>query len=237
LKDPVVIPAIDILGGRCVRLRQGDYEQATVYSEDPTEVAVGFAEAGAQHIHVVDLDAARGSGDNKAVIRAILRRVDLKVLVAGGVRTADAAGALIKAGAHGVVMGTTAVRDPQLLEKCATKHPGRLVAALDIRDNVPAVQGWTETEPVMIGDLVGRWDALPLGGVILTCIDRDGTMSGPDLESLAMVRRMTTHFLHYSGGVTSREDINRVAAAGAHAVILGRALYEGRLTLAQALRR
>jgi len=134
-----------------------------------------------------------------------------------------------------VVMGTAAVRDPRLLERCARTHPGRVLAALDVRDDRAAVSGWTETEPVLIGALLGRWDVLPLGGVILTCIDRDGTLSGPDLETLSRVKRMTGLYLLYSGGISSMEDVARVGTAGAQAVILGKALYEGRIKLEEAL--
>jgi phosphoribosylformimino-5-aminoimidazole carboxamide ribotide isomerase len=235
MSGAVVIPAIDILQGRCVRLLRGDYENVTVYAEDPLEVAELFAASGAARAHVVDLDAARGSGDNTSVIASMLRHSALKLQVAGGVRSADKVNTLVDAGAHGVVMGTAAVRDPRLLERCAREHPGRVFAALDVRDNQPAVSGWTETEPVMFGVLLGRWDSLPLGGVILTCIDRDGTMSGPDLDTLARVRKMTGLELQYSGGVSSLDDVGRIAAAGAQAVILGKALYEGRFTLEQAL--
>jgi phosphoribosylformimino-5-aminoimidazole carboxamide ribotide isomerase len=231
----VVIPAIDILGGRCVRLVRGDFEHPKVYSDDPAEVAEEFANAGAEHLHVVDLDAARGSGDNRGVVQSILRRQDLKVQVAGGVRTAEIVNALLTAGAHAVVMGTAAVRNPRLLERCAQRHPARILAALDLRNDQAAVSGWTETEPVMIGSLLGRWDRLPLAGVVLTSIDKDGTLGGPDLKALAKARAMTSLTLHYSGGVTSLEDIGRVAAAGAQAVIVGKALYEGRFTLEQAL--
>jgi phosphoribosylformimino-5-aminoimidazole carboxamide ribotide isomerase len=235
MNKAAVIPAIDILGGKCVRLVQGDYGQVTEYSDNPAEMAAAFAATGARRLHVVDLDAARGSGDNRKAIKAILQNGDLEVQVAGGVRNEGGVNALIKAGAHRVVMGTTAVRDPDLLERTAKRYPRRILAALDIRESRPAVNGWTETEPVMVGDLLRMWDGLPLAGVILTCVDRDGTMSGPDLETLAMVRRMTEHYLCYSGGVTTRDDLKRLAAAGAQAVILGKALYEGRLTLEQAL--
>ena len=231
----VVIPAIDILDGRCVRLLRGDYDHPTVYSDDPLEIAKGFAEEGVQRIHVVDLDAARGSGDNRAVIEKMVRRDDVKVQVAGGVRTVEAVHAWLGAGAHAVVMGTTAVRNPRLLERCAQEHPGRLLAALDVRDDMPAVTGWTQTEPMMIGALVGRWDQLPLAGVILTSIDSDGTLGGPDLKTLAKVRSMTDLAIQYSGGVSSVEDIKSVIAAGAKAVILGKALYEGKVTLSQVL--
>jgi phosphoribosylformimino-5-aminoimidazole carboxamide ribotide isomerase len=230
----VVIPAIDILGGRCVRLTQGDYDQVKVYADDPVEVAAEFAAAGALRVHVVDLDAARGSGNNHYLIAAMLKKHNLKVQVAGGVRTAEAVDALLDSGATWVVMGTTAVRDPRVLERCARRHPERILTALDIRDDKPAVGGWIETAPVMIGSLVGRWDSLPLAGIILTAIDRDGTLSGPDLETLARVRRMTRLELMYSGGVSSTEEIAKVAAAGAGAVILGKALYEGRIPLEQA---
>jgi phosphoribosylformimino-5-aminoimidazole carboxamide ribotide isomerase len=231
----LVIPAIDIFGGRCVRLVQGDYAHPTVYSENPTEIAAEFAKAGAEHLHVVDLDAARGTADNKTVIEAILRLKDLKVQVAGGIRTSDAADFWLGAGAHAVVMGTAAVRDPRLLERCARVHPGRVLTALDLRDDKPAVSGWANTEPILIGSLLGRWDRLPLAGVIVTSIDRDGTLSGPDLDALVKVRAMSGLPMQYSGGISSLDDIARVAAAGANAVILGKALYEGRITLEQAL--
>ena len=231
----VVIPAIDLLGGRCVRLLKGDYQLPTVYSENPLEVVGEFVQAGATRLHVVDLDAARGSGENKTVIESILRGDDVQVQVAGGIRSAEAVDSWLGAGAHAVVMGTAAVRDPRLLERCARRHPGRILTALDVRDEKAAVSGWTETDPVMIGSLLARWDRLPLAGVIVTCIDRDGTLSGPDLVTLARVRSMTGLPVHYSGGVSSLDDIAQVAAAGAYAVILGKALYEGRITLEQAL--
>ena len=231
----LVIPAIDIFGGRCVRLVKGDYAHPTVYSDDPNEIAGEFAQAGAEHLHVVDLDAARGTADNTQVIETILRRKDLKVQVAGGIRTSDAVDFWLGAGAHAVVMGTAAVRDPRLLERCARLHPGRVLTALDLRDDKPAVSGWTNTEPVMIGSLLGRWDRLRLAGVIVTSIDRDGTLSGPDLDALVKVRAMTGLPMQYSGGVSSLDDIERVAAVGANAVIVGKALYEGRITLEQAL--
>ena len=229
----LVIPAIDLFGGRCVRLVKGDYGNPTVYSDDPLDVVDEFVRAGAEHLHLVDLDAARGSGDNRAVIESIVRRHDLKVQVAGGVRSAEAVEAWLSAGAHAVVMGTAAVREPRLLERCARRHPARILSALDVRDEKAAVSGWTETEPVMIGSLLARWDKLPLAGVILTCIDRDGTLSGPDLVTLLKARSMTGLPVQYSGGVSSLDDIAKVTSAGAQAVILGKALYEGRINLDQ----
>lgn len=226
---------MDLLGGRCVRLVQGDYQQPKVYSENPLEVVAEFEQAGVDRLHVVDLDAARGTGDNKVLIKSMLERHRIQVQVAGGIRAAEAVDAWLGAGAHAVVMGTAAVRDPLLLQRCARSHPGQIFTALDVRDEKAAVSGWTETEPVMIGSLLARWDRLPLAGVILTCIDRDGMLSGPDLVTLAKVRSMTGLPVQYSGGISSLDDVGRVAAAGAQAVIVGKALYEGRITLDQAL--
>ena len=230
-----VIPAIDILGGRCVRLTQGDYANPTIYADDPAEMVDRFMAAGAKRVHVVDLDAARGSASNKPVIARMLERTGIELQVAGGVRSEEAVGALLDAGAHAVVMATTAVRDPHLFERCAMKYPDKILAALDVRDNKAAVSGWLDTDPVALGALVSRWEFSPIAGVILTCIDRDGTMTGPDLQTLARVRKMTKAELQYSGGVASLDDIRRIGASGAHAVILGKALYEGKITLEQAL--
>lgn len=230
-----VIPAIDILGGQAVRLTQGNYADATVYADNPLEVVDRFAAAGATRVHVVDLDAARGSASNKPLIAEMLGKTGIEFQVAGGVRSEDAVAALLDAGAKWVVMGTTVIRDPHLFEKCAIKHPQQVIAALDVRDNKVALDGWMTTDPVSIGAVVGRFEFLPLGAVILTCIDRDGTMSGPDLQTLARVRKMTKIDLLYSGGIASLDDLTRVAASGAQAVILGKALYEGKITLEQAI--
>jgi phosphoribosylformimino-5-aminoimidazole carboxamide ribotide isomerase len=231
----LVIPAIDILGGRCVRLTQGDYNHPKVYSDDPVAMLDRFAKVGAHRVHVVDLDAARGSASNKPLITRMLERSDVQLQVAGGVRSAEAVDGLLAGGAHWVVMGTAPVRDPHLFERCAMKYPGRILAALDVRGSKAEVGGWLATDQVAVGALVGRWELLPLAGVILTCIDRDGTLSGPDLKTLARVRKMTKLELQYSGGLASLDDLRRVTAAGAQAVILGKALYEGKITLEQAL--
>ncbi len=230
-----VIPALDVRGGRCVRLLRGDYDHETVYSEDPVEVAREHARAGARRLHLVDLDAARGGGDNRALIEQVLRRSGLAVQVAGGIRTAVAAARWLAAGAQRVVMGTAAVTEPEVLEAAAAANPGQVLAALDLRQGRPAIKGWTEAEPVALDRLLAGWERLPLGGVVLTVVDRDGTLEGPDLEALLAARSLTRQPLTYSGGVGSLDDLRRLAGAGAAAVLLGRALYEGRIRLQEAL--
>lgn len=231
----LVIPAIDVLGGKCVRLKRGDYAHPTVYSDDPLDIAYGFAEAGAERIHVVDLDAARGEGHNHSLIQSMVQRTKIKVQVAGGIRSEAHIERLLAAGAHAVVMGTAAVQEPRLLERCSRNHSRRVLAALDVRDGKPSVHGWTETEPLKIGILLARWDVLPLAGVVFTSIERDGTLEGPDLKTLARVRAMTSLPVQYSGGISTIEEIRAVAKGGAAAVIVGKALYEGRVKLEEAL--
>lgn len=231
----LVIPAIDILGGRCVRLWQGDFQQSTTYSDDPASLSVDFDRAGAQRVHVVDLDAARGTGDNRAVIEALIAKSSLTVQVAGGIRSEEHVAAWLAAGATAVVMGTAAVREPELLAECAHKHGGQVMVALDIRNGKPAVSGWTEIETANIDDLIARWNELPLAGLILTSTERDGTMAGPDLEVLTRVRGLSRLPIQYSGGVSSLEDVRLVREADAAGVILGRSLYEGKISLEEAL--
>ncbi len=231
----LVIPAIDILEGHCVRLWQGDFQQSTTYSDDPPSLSVDFARAGAQRIHVVDLDAARSSGENRAVVQAVISSSTLSVQVAGGIRSEEQVEAWLALGATAVVMGTAAVRDPELLERCANKHAGQVMVALDIREGRPAVSGWVETESMDVPELIARWNPLPLAGLVLTVTERDGTMTGPDLDMLDRVRRLTRLPIQYSGGISSLEDLRLVREADVFGVILGRSLYEGRISLEEAL--
>ena len=219
-----------------MRLRTGDFAQETVYASDPLLLAQAYRQQGASRLHVVDLDAARGAGDQRAVVRRLVQETRLQVQVAGGVRNEDDVQRWLRAGATSVVMGTTAVRAPELLQEIATRHPGRVQAALDVRDGAPAVAGWLETQPGLdLQTLLERWNRAAIGGVILTSVDRDGTLAGPDLELLRGVRSALPGRLTYSGGVAALDDLLAVAAEGADAVILGRSLLEGHLTLAEAL--
>ena len=165
----------------------------------------------------------------------MLSDAHVELQVAGGIRTQESVTRLLESGAQAVVMGTAAIRDPHLFERCAFANPGKVLGALDVREDKVAISGWLDTDPVALKALMGRWSDLPLAGVILTCIDRDGTMSGPDLQTLGRVRKMTKFDLQYSGGIASLDDLRRVSAAGAQGAILGKALYEGKVALEQAL--
>jgi phosphoribosylformimino-5-aminoimidazole carboxamide ribotide isomerase len=230
-----IIPAIDILGGRCVRLWQGDFEQPTMYSDDPTSMTRDFERAGAPRVHIVDLDAARGSGDNRELIRSVIAATAVSIQIGGGVRSEEQVSEWLAAGASAIVMGTAAVREPGLLSYCAEQHGGQVYAALDIRNGKPAVSGWVEIETATVEDLIRRWNMLPLAGVVVTATERDGTLSGPDLEALRHVRSICKLPIQYSGGVSSLEDLRAVREADAAAVILGRSLYEGKISLEEAL--
>jgi phosphoribosylformimino-5-aminoimidazole carboxamide ribotide isomerase len=231
----LIIPALDLRDSRVVNLHQGDFSRETAYADEPLGMARAYVEAGARRLHVVDLDAARGSGDNRDWLERLLAEVSVEVQVAGGVRDEGAAARWLEAGAALVVLGTTAVRAPEVLADIAAHHPGRVLAALDVRAGRPAVTGWLEEEAVELQDLLERWNRAELAGVVLTSIDQDGTMAGPDLAMLARVRAGTRHPVIYSGGIGTLDDVRSLRAGGAQGAILGRALLDGRFTLGEAL--
>lgn len=237
----LVLPALDVRAGRVVRLGEhGDFGSETAYA-DGAAAAVALArryvEAGAARLHVVDLDAARGSGNNRALIARLVADAGVAVQVAGGIRSLEDADAWLDAGAAAVVLGTAAVRDPDLLAAVAAARPGHVLAALDVRDGRPAVAGWGSVEERTVAGVLASWAAAPLAGVVVTSVDRDGTLGGPDLELLRQVVAGSPHPVTYSGGAATLDDVRSVAAAGAAAVILGRSLLEGLVPLSEAVAR
>lgn len=232
-------PAIDLRGGRCVRLYQGSYDAETAYSDDPVGQARQFADAGASWLHVVDLDAARtGDPVNLAVIAAIADAVDVPVQTGGGVRSIDAAAALADAGVARVVIGTAAVETPELVERVAARQP--VAVGLDARGRDVATHGWEKDGGGDLLELAAHFESSGAEAVVVTEISRDGTMSGPDTEGLAAVLAATGLGVIASGGVAKIEDLSELATIGGHSrrlagVIVGRALYEGRFTVEQAL--
>ena len=234
-------PAIDLRAGRCVRLHQGDFAAETVYDDDPVAVAAGFAADGVRWLHVVDLDAARtGEPANLAVIERIARAVECRVQCGGGVRSVAAADALILAGAARVVVGTAAVEHPELVDELCARHPGRIAVGLDARGREVAVRGWVEGSGADLVELAERFEASGVAALIVTEIGRDGTMAGPDLDQLRTVLAATSIPVIASGGVGDLDDILALAALEVRerrllGTIVGKALYEGRFRLAEAL--
>jgi phosphoribosylformimino-5-aminoimidazole carboxamide ribotide isomerase len=234
-------PAIDLRAGRAVRLLQGDFDAETVYDDDPVAVARAFAAAGAAWIHVVDLDAARtGEPANLAKIEAITAEVPCRVQAGGGVRSVAAAGALLASGADRVVVGTAAVERPELIDELCALHPGAVAVGLDARGRSVAVRGWEQDTGADLLDLAARFDDAGVAALIVTEIARDGTLDGPSLDQLRSVLEATTLPVIASGGVGALGDLEALAElesggrrlAGA---IAGRAIYEGRFTVAEAL--
>ncbi|HEY6319787.1 MAG TPA: 1-(5-phosphoribosyl)-5-[(5-phosphoribosylamino)methylideneamino]imidazole-4-carboxamide isomerase [Acidimicrobiia bacterium] len=236
-------PAIDVLAGRAVRLLRGDFDAETVYADDPVAVARSFAMAGATWIHVVDLDAARtGEPANLAVVGAIASAVPCLVQAGGGVRSLDAASALLLAGAARVVVGTAALQRPAFVEELCAAHPGRVAVGLDARGTELATAGWTEATGQDLLTHVRRLDAVGVAALIVTEIGRDGTMEGPALDQLGDVLAATDRPVIASGGVGRLEDLDalaglKVAGRALAGAVVGRALYEGRFTVAEALAR
>ena len=235
-----LLPAIDLVAGRVVRLRQGDFAQETAYSDDPASVARAFAAAGATWLHVVDLDGARaGEPRQLALVSAIAAAAGLGVRVeaAGGLRTVAAAGAAIDAGASRIAVGTAALREPAFARRLVEVHGAeRVVASIDVRDGLALGEGWREGAAGLRADDAVR--ALADAGVEtfeVTAIDRDGLLGGPDLDLLAELVALGRGRIIASGGVSSLDDLAACRAIGCAGAIVGRALYEGRLELTAAV--
>ncbi len=229
-------PAIDIRGGRCVRLRQGDYEQETVFGDDPAQMARHWVAQGARRLHLVDLDGARsGQMTNSAAVEAILQAVDVPCQLGGGVRSRQVIEHWLSLGVARLVVGTQALKDPQWFEQMARQFPGRLVLGLDARDGRVATAGWLETSDVDALELARRYESLPLAALVYTDIARDGMMQGPNFQGVQRMVQGVQLPVVASGGVSCAEDIHRLAQLGAAGCIVGRALYEGAVRLPEAL--
>jgi phosphoribosylformimino-5-aminoimidazole carboxamide ribotide isomerase len=232
-----IIPAIDLRDGNVVRLYQGDYEQETVFSSDPLAVAQQWQSEGGQRLHIVDLDGAHtGNPANLAAITAITRSLSIPVQVGGGIRTADTAAGLFDAGAARVVVGTAAVSNPELVEElCRRFGSDRVVVALDARDGLVAIRGWTETSEITATDLAGRMAGLGVVRLLYTDISRDGTLEEPNYSATAALVRDSGLKVLSAGGVGAAGHVAKLVPTGAEAAIIGRALYTGDVTIAAAV--
>ncbi|MGF1447109.1 MAG: 1-(5-phosphoribosyl)-5-[(5-phosphoribosylamino)methylideneamino]imidazole-4-carboxamide isomerase [Pikeienuella sp.] len=232
-------PAIDLKGGACVRLLRGDMDQATVFSDDPAGQARRFVEAGCQRLHIVDLDGAfAGHPVNAAAVSEIVTAAGVPVQLGGGIRDRATIELWLARGVARVILGTAAVRDPALVTEAARAHPGQVAVGIDARAGRVAVAGWAETTEIGAVELAKRFENAGVAAVIYTDIDRDGALAGPNVAATAELARAVSIPVIASGGVSSLEDLHALKAADAplDGVISGRALYDGRLDLAEAVR-
>lgn len=229
-------PAIDLRGGRCVRLRQGDYGRETVFGDDPAAMARQWVEQGAQRLHLVDLDGARsGRVENWASLEAIVRAVAVPCELGGGIRDEATIRRLLDLGLSRLVIGTLALKQPDWFRRMAGQFAGQLALGIDAREGLVASEGWLETSQTPAAELAGQFAGQPLAAVIYTDISTDGMLAGPNLEAIARMQQAVDVPLVASGGVSQASDVARLAALGVSGCIIGRALYEGKLSLAAAL--
>jgi len=236
----IFFPAIDLKNGHCVRLRQGDMATATVFNEDPADQARTFEKAGCQWLHVVDLDGAfAGHPVNAGAVDAILEAVDLPVQLGGGIRTLATAASWLDRGVRRVILGTAALRHPDLVAAACADFPGRIAVGIDARDGRVAVQGWSEQSDIAALDLARRFEDVGVAAIIFTDIGRDGVLSGPNIAATVELARTVQIPVILSGGISTLDDLRKAREAGdgiIAGVICGRALYDGRLDVARAVR-
>lgn len=225
----IVVPALDILDGACVQLVGGAFDDERIRIPDPRGVARRWATLGFARLHVVDLDAARDTGDNAAVIDDILAAGLAVTSVGGGVRTTLRVEELVGAGAAAVIVGTRAIEEPTWLEEIATRFPDRIIVAADVRERQVVTRAWTHQLSLDISEVVARCNALPLAGILVTAVHKEGQMHGPDLQLIADVVHATRHAVTASGGVSTMQDLRDLHTRGAAACVVGMALYSGAL--------
>jgi phosphoribosylformimino-5-aminoimidazole carboxamide ribotide isomerase len=235
-----IIPAIDLLEGRCVRLYQGDYEKSQVFSNNPADVAKQWVEQGATRLHLVDLDGAKaGKLVNLAAIEAVVNAVPIPVEVGGGLRTQESVQQLFNLGVEWAILGTIAVEQPELVQQLCQQFPGQIIVGIDARDGKVATRGWLKTSEVLAIELAVQMQELGAAEIIYTDIHRDGTLSGPNLEALRELARGVSIPVIASGGVGSVTDLLSLFALepqGVTGAIVGQALYSGNISLKEALR-
>ncbi len=236
----ILFPAIDLKDGNCVRLFKGDMDQATVYNPDPADQARAFEKAGFKWLHLVDLNGAiQGKPVNDKAVAAILTAITLPVQLGGGIRDIETIDRWLDAGVRRVILGTVALNDPDLVKTACRKYPGRIVVGIDAREGYVAVEGWAKTSRVRSLDLALRFEDSGAAAIVYTDIDRDGVMTGVNLEATVDLAFALTTPVIASGGVSALSDLEEIKqqeGAGIEGVICGRALYDGRINVAKALK-
>jgi phosphoribosylformimino-5-aminoimidazole carboxamide ribotide isomerase len=225
----MVIPAVDLRAGKCVQLVGGSYDAESLRLDNPLEVARGWTQQGFERLHLVDLDAATGRGNNSELVREILREVDATFQVGGGVRESDDVERLLREGAEWVVAGTRALTDPGWLEDAASEFPGRIIVAADVRGRRIVTHGWSRTGGRDVLSCIEEFNELPLAGVLVTAVHLEGQMRGTDLFLMEDVVESSAHPVIASGGIASAFDLRNLAERGVSAAVVGMALYTGAL--------
>jgi len=232
----LVIPAVDIMGGKCVRLVQGDPARSKVYFDNPLEAAKLLEAQGAELIHLIDLDAALGSGQNLEAVEKILRKLHVKVQIGGGIRNLEKAETLLKLGASRVIFGTVAVQNPALIQEAVCRYGSpQVAAAIDERKGKVTFHGWKDQSAMNYLDLARSFEEMKVGTIIFTSTSVDGTLKGPQIEKIRKLVETVRVPVIASGGVTSLNDLVKLAGTGVEGVVVGTALYEGKFTLEQAM--
>lgn len=232
----ILFPAIDIRDGKCVRLIQGDYAQEIIYNDSPTDMAQEWQSQGAEYIHVVDLDGAKtGNSANKQAIEAIAKSVSVPVQVGGGIRNMEIVDSHIENGVARVIIGTAAIQDPDFLKRAVEKYGDKIAVSIDARNGLVATDGWTETSDVKAVDLLQDLASIGVKTVVYTDIMKDGMLQGPNFEELKIMDDSSSIDIIASGGVSTEEDIKRLAGENMYGAIIGKALYEGNLSLKKLL--
>jgi len=235
----LIIPAVDIKGGRCVRLLQGREDSETVFGDDPSAMAMRWEAEGARLLHVVDLDGAfRKSPQNIEAIERIVNSVDIPIQLGGGIRNMEMVSMFLNLGVKRVILGTEAIRDPRLVEQACRVFPGRIIVGIDARKGMVAIEGWTEMTEQEAIEVARRFEGLELAGIVFTDIHKDGMQSGPNIEETRKIAESVSTPIIASGGVSDINDIKALAElepVGVVGVITGRALYEGSVVLKDAL--
>jgi phosphoribosylformimino-5-aminoimidazole carboxamide ribotide isomerase len=232
----ILFPAIDIRNGKCVRLIQGDYDQEIIYNDSPTEMAKEWERQGAEYIHVVDLDGAKtGNSLNREAIQAIAKSVAIPVQVGGGIRTMEIIDAHIDAGVSRVIIGTAAIQDKPFLKQAVEKYGDKIAVSIDARLGMVATDGWTETSDVLAVDLLQELELIGINTVIYTDIMKDGMMQGPNFHELELMDKASSINIVASGGVSTETDIAQLEDLDLYGAIIGKALYEGKISLENVL--
>ena len=231
----IILPAIDIRNGKCVRLQQGDYRQETVYGDSPIEMAKHWEAQGAQFLHIVDLDGAKdGQPTNFTIVTNIAASLNIPIEIGGGIRNEKTIQRYLDAGVSRLVIGTLALKEADWFRKMCKKFPNRLVLGIDGRNGLVATEGWLETSQTLATDLAKKYVDLPLAALVYTDIAKDGMLEGPNTVEMEAMRRAVPFALVVSGGIATLDDVRRLAQAGFHSCIIGKALYENKFQLPEA---